>query len=301
MQRVSAQAVHDGVMPAGFARHAPTTSGVDSARPRNSCATSTARSSSCACFALVPGVSLAALPRMRRRSLLPREHGAYFQLGIPLVAAFCARAPSFAGAALGIAAILAFFAHEPLAILLGGRGARAARVERGRAVRVLAILVPLLLAMGIGGLATAPSTAVAFALGSASCGVIVATLASRRREHSLAGELLAAVALTGASATVLVADGAAVQAGLAWWVGWSVGFALTVIGVHRVIARHNRLATTVDRLFAVGIAASTVGLGTVPDVAFALPLGAVATAITFAPPNASRLRRGSRNCCRVGA
>ena len=70
----------------------------------------------------------------------------------------------------------------------------------------------------------------------------------RRTEHTLGGELVAAVALTGAASVARVASGAAVQPALLHWLGWAIGFGATVIAVHRVIARHKRPAMLVDRL-----------------------------------------------------
>jgi hypothetical protein len=59
---------------------------------------------------------------MSQRSLWPREHGAYFQLALPLIAAHLLRAPTVAMAALTAAACLVFVAHEPLLVVLGHRG-----------------------------------------------------------------------------------------------------------------------------------------------------------------------------------
>ncbi|MBK8937310.1 MAG: YwiC-like family protein [Polyangiaceae bacterium] len=68
-----------------------------------------------------------------KRSLMPREHGAYGQLVLPAAAALIAW-PSFGGAALAVAATAMFLAHEPALVLLGQRGARA-RAELGAAAR----------------------------------------------------------------------------------------------------------------------------------------------------------------------
>ncbi|MBZ0235890.1 MAG: YwiC-like family protein, partial [Deltaproteobacteria bacterium] len=58
-----------------------------------------------------------------RIRFLPREHGAYAQLGVPLVVALAAGRPGLAAAAFALAAIALFFVHEPvlsLAAELGG-------------------------------------------------------------------------------------------------------------------------------------------------------------------------------------
>jgi peptidoglycan/LPS O-acetylase OafA/YrhL len=68
---------------------------------------------------------------MSQRSLWPREHGAYFQLALPLLAACARRAPSVAMVLLALAAAAAFVAHEPLRVVLGHRGSR--RLAQARA------------------------------------------------------------------------------------------------------------------------------------------------------------------------
>jgi hypothetical protein len=226
---------------------------------------------------------------MPRRSLLPREHGAYFQLVLPLIAAWCARAPSPAGIALSVASCIAFLAHEPLAIALGGRGARARELDGRRAKLRLGALLPLLVATGAGGLALAPQV-LALAVAVTACATLVVLLAARRSEHSTMGELAAAVALTGASAVVLVAGGVALRAALVWWLGWALGFGSTVVAVRRVIARHKRPAAAIDRVCAVGFAAATAGVLLAPVAPISVPLTAAATVLVVVPPRASRLR-----------
>jgi hypothetical protein len=58
---------------------------------------------------------------MARRSLWPREHGAYAQLGAPLATAIAMQAPTIGALALASAACLAFLANEPLLVVLGHR------------------------------------------------------------------------------------------------------------------------------------------------------------------------------------
>src|SRR4051812_49522750 len=65
--------------------------------------------------------------------MLPREHGAYGQLLFPLVTALAVGRPRVVAWLLAASAVGAFLAHEPLLVLLGQRGARAARAQRGQA------------------------------------------------------------------------------------------------------------------------------------------------------------------------
>lgn len=234
---------------------------------------------------------------MTRRSLLPREHGAYFQLGIPLITAYLRCAANLAMLELTAAAALAFLANEPLLVVLGHRGRRLYEQGGDRARLRLAVLVPSAIALALLGLVRAPWAAAAVAGIVAAPAVAVFTLAWRRAEHTCAGELLAAVALTGATAPVLVAGGMAPGAALAIWLGWSLGFAATVLAVRRVIARHKRQARaprTLGWVLGPALVAAAVGCAMVgervPGIAIAAPLAALAGVLVIAHPAATRLR-----------
>jgi hypothetical protein len=229
-----------------------------------------------------------------RRSLWPREHGAYFQLAIPLVAALAAQVPVAAAVALATAAWLAFLAHEPLLVVLGHRGARL-RVAAGSRARVhVATLGGAAVAIGAVALALAPPATLRVAALALVPAAAVIALAWHRREHTLIGELIAAVALTGAAAPVAVAAGTAPVTALAVWSGWALGFGASVIAVHRVMARHKRAATLIDRALAIGLTAATLvclALSTRSATArIAAPLVTISVLLVIAPPSAARLR-----------
>ncbi len=65
-----------------------------------------------------------------RIRILPREHGAYAQLGVPLVVALAAGRPGVAAFAFALGAIALFFVHEPLLSLAAELGARARSTAR---------------------------------------------------------------------------------------------------------------------------------------------------------------------------
>ena len=166
--------------------------------------------------------------------------------------------------------------------------------EGRRARSRLAVLAAGAVVFGIAGLALAPSgTMLAAGLVAAPVAAMLA-LAWRRTQHTIAGELVAAVALTGASVPVLAAGGTARTAALAIWLGWSVGFGSTVLAIHRVIARHKRPASPIDRVTAVGLVAilvtSIAAASTCVALVIAAPLTALAAIFVIAPPAASRLR-----------
>ncbi|MBE7450030.1 MAG: YwiC-like family protein [Kofleriaceae bacterium] len=117
------------------------------------------------------------------RSLLPREHGAYGQLGVPLVAALASGRPGVTAVGLAVAAVAAFLASEPARVLAGHRGARARTEQRAHALVRLALLAALA-ALGASG-ALAGGT-VAIAVGAAALlGAIAVALTAARLDKTL--------------------------------------------------------------------------------------------------------------------
>jgi hypothetical protein len=195
---------------------------------------------------------------------------------------------------LALAAAAAFVAHESLLVVLGHRGQRRL-VEDGRRARTqLTALAGAAIALGAAGLAIAPRGTVAMAALVALPVAIAIGCGWRRMVHTLPGELVAVAALTGASAVVQAAGGAARGTVLASWLGWSLGFAASTIAVHRVIARHKRSASWVDRAcgFALvgGFIACLALASRQTALAIAAPLFGLAAALVLAPPSARRLR-----------
>ncbi|MFW5947417.1 MAG: YwiC-like family protein, partial [Gemmatimonadota bacterium] len=61
---------------------------------------------------------------VRVSGLMPREHGAYAQLGFPLVTGLVYSGGQPGAVAFAVAAVAFFLLHEPLAVRSGARGAR---------------------------------------------------------------------------------------------------------------------------------------------------------------------------------
>jgi hypothetical protein len=211
------------------------------------------------------------------RRLFPREHGAYVQLAAPLLAAFAAFGATFASAMLAIAATSAFVANESLLVVLGHRGKRA---DKARARRWLAVLVPLAAIAGVAGLVMAPAPIAALV---AIPALALVGFAWKKREHTLAGDLVAVVALTGAAVPVAMAAGASFESALHLWTIWSVGFAATVFAVHRVIARRREI--DIDAAVVAALAMSS------PLSGACAPLVMTSIAVVIMSPHARRLRR----------
>lgn len=224
-----------------------------------------------------------------KRTLLPREHGAYAQLLVPIATALLLRTPTWPSVLFAVAACAAFVANEPLLVVLGHRGRRAYDLDGQRARRRLASMVAI--ALVAGGLALLLSThaAAVAAVAAAIPSLFLIALAWRRAERTLGGELVAAIALSGASVPVMAAAGFSLSTAMWLWLSWSGGFAATVVAVHRMIARHRRRESWLDRVAAVGLEIIS-GIAIVCGSAMA-PLLVVSTALVVAPPPATYLRK----------
>lgn len=229
-----------------------------------------------------------------RRSLWPREHGAYAQLAVPLLTALALRPPTVASLALAIAACLAFLANEPLLVMLGHRGARMRELLGQRAARRLRWLVVVGVALAVAGLSLAPHHVLVVAAVVAVPALAVIGLAWTRSEHSLAGEIVAAIALPGASVPVAVASGTSWQTAAWLWAAWSVGYVASVAGVHLVLSRHRRAASWRDLCLGACITGVALGAcvlgGRIPLVWVSVPLLASGAVIAWRPPRAKQLR-----------
>lgn len=225
---------------------------------------------------------------------MPREHGAYAQLAAPLFTALVLMRPTVASGLLAVAAICAFLANEPLLVVLGHRGKRLREQAGALAARRLLLLLAATAFSGAIGLALAGIRTVEMAALVAPAVVLTVIAAWRRAEHSLVGELVAAVALSGASAPVLVASGASLCTASLAWAGWAIGYACTVVAVHRVIARHRSEASWHDGLAAIVLLTLTAGaivlLARGTPAGLATPLALAGTILVFRPPRATYLR-----------
>lgn len=148
--------------------------------------------------------------------VIPREHGAYAQLAAPLAVALCSARPTPAAWCLAAAAVLAFLTHEPLLVALGHRGSRARASSPRAALAVVAIGACAAIAGGVGIALGSPVVRVAVAIAAVpACALVV--LAWRRAERSAAAETVAAIALSGASFPIAIAEAVPIrQAAIAW-------------------------------------------------------------------------------------
>lgn len=171
------------------------------------------------------------------RSLAPKEHGALGQLALPLVTALAQGRLSPPGLLFALSAALAFVAHEPLLVLLGHRGPRAFEEDFARARRLLTLLGLLALFAAALALVLAPPAARLAALVPLALAAGLAPLIARRAEKTLAGELLAACALSASAFPVALANSLALPSALGTLGAFCFGFAASTVAVRGVIAR----------------------------------------------------------------
>ncbi|HRI67791.1 MAG TPA: YwiC-like family protein [Polyangium sp.] len=209
------------------------------------------------------------------RSLAPREHGAYGQLGVPLVASLALAPPNLAALGLAIGAIATFLAHEPLLVLLGQRGSKARTQDGPRAAKRLRFLGTLALVAGGLGLFCAPMIARLGAIPPMLLGIVVAWFVWRKEEKTTIGEVVAAAALSGAGFPIALAEGVDVfRAALVWFV-WTIAFGVATVSVRAVIARAKDTGpepVVLAYVVAIGTLFSTVGLALVDQLPMGVPI-----------------------------
>lgn len=173
------------------------------------------------------------MKRSSWRRMLPREHGAYAQLVLPLGAALAASRPNVAGASFAIAAAAAFVAHEPALVLLGRRGARARREGASIAWRWLACALAGAVALGGAALVLSPASRMAVSLPGA-LGALAAVLLWFRHERTLPGELVVCGALTCSALPTALAGGIEWHNALALCGVFWTAFAISTVEVRSI-------------------------------------------------------------------
>lgn len=193
------------------------------------------------------------MPTRSRTLLLPHEHGAYGEVLFPLTSALALGQTNQAVWGLTLAAIAGFLAHEGFVVLLGSRGSRARRESHASAWRSVGAFGALALSGVVYAWpALTPDVERGFALAAILSGAALAA-AWLGWEHSLGGELLAALALTSWCVPVALAGAVPVKTAMTVWMIWSTVYALATVIVHSVIAgAMGSGSLTATRLRAIG-------------------------------------------------
>jgi len=231
-------------------------------------------------------------------SLLPREHGAYAQMGVALLAAL-ALAPGWRSLAQAVLTAALFFASEPLLILLGQRGPAVRIACKGPAARRLAILGGLAALALAGGWLGTPVALGLSLVPPAVLGLLLFGLFLAGRERTAAGEVIAAWAFAAATpAVVLLGGGGLHRAGLLATL-LACLFTLGTAVVHGHLLALRKVSSSLPRLAAallgISLAAGAwllASRGLLPRSAFAtfLPMTLAAVGIWARPPAPRRLK-----------
>jgi hypothetical protein len=229
----------------------------------------------------------------------PKEHGAYGQLLFPLGTALAVGRPGGAALLLALSALCAFFAHEPLVVLLGQRGPRAARDQRARAMRWLGSFAAASTLCGATAIALASPDVRLAIVPSAALAALVVLIIVTQRERTMPGELLTAVALASLARPIALASAAAPIAATTCAVVFACVFVAGTVGVRAVIActRHPpasgmRAIAAVAAVVFVALlwVIARAGLAASSAPWAALPVCGLAVVLAAAPPSAKQLR-----------
>ncbi|MBS2018902.1 MAG: YwiC-like family protein [Deltaproteobacteria bacterium] len=227
------------------------------------------------------------------RGLWPKEHGAYGQLGLPIVTSLATGTPTVASVLFAAAAVAAFVAHEPLLVWMGRRGARARREDGGRALRYGASFAASGVALGVGAMVIGGSAAAQIALLPLGLALLALVFVVKNQERTTLGELVVGGALPSAALPVAVAGGVATELALGTWAAWSLAFACATAAVRCVVgrAKSGRRSATLVAIALVATAILGVLSLRIAVVRAAFPVLLVCWMLLAVPPHPRHLRR----------
>ena len=229
--------------------------------------------------------------------VFPHEHGAYGQLGFPIVAALAGGHATPAALALVVACAAAFVVYEPALILLGQRGARALRDSAAAAKRTLLAAGLVAAGGGILGILLLDSTVrwtVFVPLGLALAAV---PLVVGRAQKTAWGEMLVVLTLASCALPIGVASRLPIPSAAACWIVFTLGYWAATLAVRGSIARQRREPSAAARIAAAALAtASPFIVHGIPSTGAwlwtaTLPLSMLATVVAVVLPPARHLRR----------
>jgi len=235
--------------------------------------------------------------------MFPKEHGAYGQLLFPLATSLLVTGVTGAALLTAVAACAAFLSHEPLLVLLGRRGPRAAR-ETGRQAMVW-WSISAATAVGAGCLAlwlTPAGLRWAFAYPLVPVAIFGGALAIRREKTAI-GELSAAAAFSSLAIPMCRVSGAPASTAFAVAVVFLGVFLASTLAVRVVILAVRgggdaAAVSTTRRAFFVVVGSVLAGLvvagarGELPwaPLLAVAPSWLVATTVAVKPPRPARLK-----------
>lgn len=192
--------------------------------------------------------------------MFPREHGAYGQLLFPLATALAIGRPGAAAFALTGASLALFVAHEPLLVLTGQRGARAARERRAEAWRWFLGFGIAAAVLGLTGMAVmSPGARVSLVLPIAF-GAVLGVVIAVQKEHTTGGEILSALTMASVSLPVALAARVADVTALTCALVYASAFVVATLSVRAMIVWPRHPLGRFTRVGACVVAAGAVAL-----------------------------------------
>ncbi len=212
----------------------------------------------------------------RYQYMLPREHGAYAELLFPLATGLSLGHPTVPSYCFAFAAVVFFFLHEPVAIIIGVRGERLRESWTRRAAMWIVFLASSGTVAGSIAMVSASLEGRLAALVPLACSGILVPAFVTGRLKGLVPETLVIAALSSIVVPVAVSGGVAWT--LAWLACgvWFVSFLLGTVAVHAIKAKHKPATRSHWTI----VAAPLLGLLTVAA-------GVVITSLAQLPPKAA--------------
>jgi hypothetical protein len=234
-------------------------------------------------------------------TMLPREHGVYGQVALPLLTALLVAGVSAASVTWTAAVVAVFAAHEPMLILLGRRGARLRRAQRLHAALAFAVAGVSAFSLALLAVALAdPAIRWSFLVPCVPALIVAGALATGTEKDWL-GEVSVALTFSLAAIPAVMTAGATPRTAWGLGLGFAVIFVAETLAVRSVVLRvragGNRRAAslTAGAVMFLSLAA-TVGLAVAVSRQL-LPtmlLGAVSPPLLVAMVIAARAPRATR-------
>jgi hypothetical protein len=233
--------------------------------------------------------------------LLPREHGAYGQLAMPVITSLVVCGLSAPAVLLALSVVAGFLAHEPLLILMGRRGVRLQRDLHRRATIWLVTTGAAAVLLGVSATWLMPEVIRwSIMLPAMPAGFLGGTIVAGR-EKSLPGEIAAGLAFSFVAYPVSLASSAPQSTAVTIAVVFAIVFVTGTLTVRGILAsRHpggDGRASRIARISVMGVgstAAAALALaasrGLVPWVALPAAAPGVAAALVVANYPSARLR-----------
>jgi len=224
-------------------------------------------------------------------SLLPREHGAYGQVALPLATAYAVAGFTWPSVLTGITMVAGFLVHEPMLVLLGRRGARERRERQRPAVVWLATTGATAVSAAVAAVWLAPvGSRWSFAVPLVPALVLVVAVAANREKRAW-GEIALAVACSLAAVPACVVSGASMAVAFGVGIAFAITFVSATLAV-RVILRRARSGAGLAFLMLAAFAVFAMAVhGVLPWTAIAVaPALVTAAALALFPPPPARLR-----------